>query len=447
MNSPDTPPDTLHDAAQKLRTRSHLFYEHTAHQHHQRRQSLRANHLTPAQKSSHTVTWSGTSCYAWQPDYFGHAATQQTTPSALANVIDTACTYHQSPHPNLNLNPSDATPSLAVMQVMEAVSDAAFGWDARVTATQVHVLAQQRRTAIWTPNHDTGMHRTIHERIRLEVTLTMDGTSWTGQAIGQVDGDMDGQPEFLAREAVENAHHRATARPVQPGIISVVFAPGWGGIWLHELIGHSLEADQWNPAHFPLGTQIGASFLNVYDDAALPGGRATAPFDDEGTATQRTPLIINGILQNLLTDARNAERLNQPCTGNGRRQDFRYPPLPRMTNLVLAPGPHQPEDLFAQIKGGLYITHVDHGSIRPDLGTFALEVSAGFRLKDGAISHPIQPVRLTGRTADLLHQIGGVGNDFKLDTVHGTCEKAGQVVPISVGQPTILFSRMKVASV
>ncbi|GIV59531.1 MAG: hypothetical protein KatS3mg043_0620 [Rhodothermaceae bacterium] len=157
-------------------------------------------------------------------------------------------------------------------------------------------------------------------------------------------------------------------------------------------------------------------------------------------------LVEDGVLCALLTDRACAETLGLPVTGHARRQDYRHAPLPRMTNLVLAPGAATPADLIAGVRDGLYVRTAGHGTLQPGTGTYTLEVVEGTRIEAGRLTHPVAGVRLEGRLAGALAGIRGVARDGRLETARGICEKAGQTVPVSVGMPTVLVEGMTVVS-
>ncbi|MDX1548539.1 MAG: TldD/PmbA family protein, partial [Rhodothermales bacterium] len=236
------------------------------------------------------------------------------------------------------------------------------------------------------------------------------------------------------------------AQPVAPGAGPVVLAAGWGGVWLHEAVGHLLEADvlAGSPLAGRLGTRVAIPDVTLVDDPTHPDGRATYAFDDEGVPATRTTLIDGGVLRAALTDRRHAS--STPSTGNGRRQDYRHRPFPRMSNLLLLGGTASPEDLLAGVQEGLYVTAVGHGVVRPGIG-FAVDVLDGFRIERGRLGAPVAGVRLIGSGPGMLAVLDGIGTDFRLDPARGVCEKQGQVVPVSVGMPAVRVRAMQAVPV
>jgi TldD protein len=230
----------------------------------------------------------------------------------------------------------------------------------------------------------------------------------------------------------------------------VVLAGGWGGVWLHEVVGHLLEADVAADCSAPgalgaerIGLRVANDSINVFDDATLDAARGTARVDDEGTPTRRNTLIEEGILTSLLTDRATACRLGLPETGNGRRQDYRHEPLPRMSNLLLEAGDADPESLVNEARTGIFVKMIGNGAVVPEEDSFSFEILEGYAIESGRIGRPVRG-RLSGRPSEMLTRIRGIANDFQYDAGRGICSKNGQVVPVSVGMPTVLIDMMTV---
>ncbi len=331
--------------------------------------------------------------------------------------------------------------------LLRAAAEAVWALDDRVQQVEVRYHDRTRRTAVLTSDGVFATEATLLLGLRVTVTLGAGGRRITGQAAsGGTEGFgyfLQHPPERLAQAAVAQAQRLAAARPLPSGPMPVVLAAGWGGAWLHEAIGHALEADV--AANHPrtLGTTVASPQVTLVDDATRHGGRATSGVDDEGTPARRTTLIQNGTLCGWLTDRRRARQHGLPCSGNGRRQSYRHVPLPRMTNLLLEPGNAAPDDLIADVADGLFVQTLGQGRVLPD-GTFALTVREGYRIEKGRRTHPVSGVVLRGKSWESLRRIVGVGDDFVLDTAHGLCEKHGQVVPVSVGMPTVLIASQEV---
>jgi len=352
-------------------------------------------------------------------------------------------TICRTPEPS----PQDVLTAREQSALAETAVDTALGLDERIVSVTATYRDRTRRVAIFNTEGSATVFTTINAGFRVEVRLAVGDRQVEADAVagGGSAASMffNHPPEIVAQEAVFRARMFADARPLAAGRMPVVLAAGWGGVWLHEVAGHRLEADQ--AGSFRRGEQMAAIGVTIHDDARLRGARGTAPFDDEGTPTQRTTLVHEGRLVGLLTDRLWARRLHRPCSANARRQDYRCPPLPRMTNLIMDPGPATPEELIAGAQSGLFVTRPGHGLIMPAEDRFSIEVKAGYRIENGHVTHPVQPMHIEGHVSDALQNVRGIGNDFGLDSVCGTCEKYGQLVPISVGMPSIWLNGLIVS--
>lgn len=350
--------------------------------------------------------------------------------------------------------PADAPEAIADTEkeaLLQEAVDAAFALDERVQAVKASYQDRTRRTLVATSDGRLRAQATMLMGLRVAVTLTGEQQTvtthaMTGGAVG-FGHFFEHRPQHIARQAVEQAQRLVTAQPVQAGIMPVVLAGGWGGVWLHEAVGHWLEADTMSNGTSPFAGRIGQTIalpgVHLVDDATLPGGRGTYAFDDEGTTAQRTTLIENGVLRSVLTDRQHAHQMNRPATGNGRRQDYRHPPVPRMTNLLLLEGDADLEDLLAEVKDGLYVTAIGHGRVQPGAGV-AFDVLEGYRIEQGRLTTPVADVRIQAQETEVLKAIGGIGRTVHIDHARGVCQKARQVVPVSVGMPPVLIRAMQV---
>jgi TldD protein len=348
--------------------------------------------------------------------------------------------------------PADAPDTAAASEktaLLRAAAGAARLFDDRVQRVEAAYQDHVRRVAIATSDGVLAARAQVLVGLRIQVTLAgLDGLATAYAVAGGPRGlglFFDVPPEHVARNAVERARRRTEARPLLAGTMPVVLAAGWGGVWLHEAVGHALEADVSSHAQ-RLGEKVAPSFVTLVDDPTHPGGRGTQPVDDEGNPTRPTTLIADGRLQALLTDRRHAARLGLSCTASARCQDAHHAPLPRMTNLILRSGDAAPGDLVAAVRDGLYVRAIGHGTARPD-GTFAFDVLDGTRIEEGRLTHSVADVRIVGQGLATLQQIAGLGADDHLDAARGVCEKAGQAVPVSVGMPTVLLKDMQVLPV
>jgi TldD protein len=221
----------------------------------------------------------------------------------------------------------------------------------------------------------------------------------------------------------------------------VVLGPGWPGVLLHEAIGHGLEGDgnRKGTSAFSdgVGKRVAAKGVTIVDDGTLVDRRGSISIDDEGTPSQRNVIIEDGILTGYLQDRLNARLMGVAPTGNGRRQSHAHPPIPRMTNTFMLAGQHDPAEIIASVKRGLYAVNFGGGQVDTTSGKFVFSATEAYLIEDGKIGAPVKGATLIGNGPDVLTRVSMVGNDLELDPGVGTCGKDGQGVPVGVGQPTL----------
>ncbi|MUG76943.1 metalloprotease TldD [Commensalibacter melissae] len=258
--------------------------------------------------------------------------------------------------------------------------------------------------------------------------------------------------ENIWKNAVHEALHQSLinqeSKSAPAGEMDVVLGSGWPGILLHEAIGHGLEGDfnRKGTSAFAglMGKRIAAPGVNVVDDGTLSERRGSLNIDDEGTPTQRTNLIEDGILTGLLYDRLNARLMNKPSTGNGRRESFACAPIPRMTNTFMLAGKDTLDDMIKSTKKGLYAVNFGGGQVDITSGKFVFSTSEAYLIENGKVTHPVKGATLIGNGPDALTKITMIGNKVELDKGVGTCGKAGQGVPVGVGQPSLKLSGLTV---
>ncbi|AWK85602.1 metalloprotease TldD [Azospirillum thermophilum] len=232
------------------------------------------------------------------------------------------------------------------------------------------------------------------------------------------------------------------------GEMTVVLGAGWPGILLHEAIGHGLEGDfnRKKTSAFAglMGQRIAAPGVTIVDDGTIENARGSISVDDEGTPGQCTTLIEDGILVGFMQDRMNARLMGMRPTGNGRRQSFAYHPMPRMTNTVMRPGNHAPEEIIASVKKGLYAKNFGGGQVDITNGKFVFSASEAYLIEDGKLGPAVKGATLIGNGPDSLTRVSMIGNDTRLDPGVGTCGKDGQGVPVGVGQPTLRLDGLTV---
>jgi TldD protein len=255
-------------------------------------------------------------------------------------------------------------------------------------------------------------------------------------------------PEAVGREAARQAVAMMGAVDAPAGPQTVVLAPGWSGILLHEAVGHGLEADfiRKGTSLFAgkLGERVASDLVTVIDDGTVSGGRGSINVDDEGVPGQRKVLIENGILKGYLYDTLNAKLMGAESTGSGRRESFRHAPLPRMTNTFLAAGGSDPREILSSVKRGLYAAQFGGGQVDITNGNFVFEVAEAYLIEDGRLTRPVKGATLIGVGPTALKQVSMVGNDPRHDPGMGTCGKNGQSVPVGVGLPTLRIDDLTV---
>jgi TldD protein len=252
------------------------------------------------------------------------------------------------------------------------------------------------------------------------------------------------QVDEALRQALVNLG--AVAAPA--GEMTVVLGPGWPGVMLHEAVGHGLEGDfnrkKTSAFSGMIGQRVATSGVTVVDDGTLPDRRGSLTVDDEGTPTNYTVLIEDGILKGYMQDRLNARLLGMAPTGNGRRQSFAHAPMPRMTNTYMLAGAHDPQEIIGSVKRGLYAVNFGGGQVDITSGKFVFSASEAYLIEDGKVGPSVKGATLIGNGPDALTKVTMIGNDLRLDDGIGTCGKDGQGVPVGVGQPTLRMDGLTV---
>ncbi len=285
-------------------------------------------------------------------------------------------------------------------------------------------------------------------RMNVSVICESGGRRESGSAGGGgrfgVEAVMD--PEHgkrLVDEATRQALVNLEAEDAPAGVMDVALSSGWPGILLHEAVGHGLEGDfnRKKTSAFAglMGQMIAAPGVTVVDDGTIPDRRGSITIDDEGTPSARNVLIEDGRLVGYMQDRQNARLMGVAPTGNGRRQSYAHPPMPRMTNTIMLGGTASPEDVVAGVEDGIHAVAFGGGQVDITNGKFVFSCTEAYRVKNGKVLHPVKGATLIGDGATALRKIRAVGNDMALDPGMGMCGKAGQWVPVGVGQPTLLI--------
>ncbi|MCX7742770.1 MAG: metalloprotease TldD [Tepidimonas sp.] len=273
------------------------------------------------------------------------------------------------------------------------------------------------------------------------------GSSGGGGRWG-LEGFDEARLQQYVDEAVGAALTNLDARAAPAGELTVVLGPGWPGVLLHEAVGHGLEGDfnRKGSSAFAgrIGQRVAAKGVTVLDDGTLQGRRGSLNIDDEGQPTQCNVLIEDGILRGYMQDRLNARLMGMNPTGNGRRESYAHLPMPRMTNTYMLAGSHDPQEIIASVRRGLYATHFGGGQVDITSGKFVFSASSAWWIENGRLAYPVKGATLIGNGPDALKRVRMIGNDLQLDAGVGTCGKEGQSVPVGVGQPTLRLDGLTV---
>jgi len=325
--------------------------------------------------------------------------------------------------------------------------------DPRVKQVMASVTAVHEVVLI--ANSDGDLAADVRPLVRFNVSVIVEqngrreqGYSGCGGRFTLGDLVAEDRPLELGREAVRQALVNLESIAAPAGPMTVVLGPGWPGILLHEAIGHGLEGDfnRKGTSAFAnrIGERVATEACTVVDDGTLARRRGSLNIDDEGTQTECTTLIENGILKGYMQDRLNARLMGTRSTGNGRRESFAHVTMPRMTNTYMRPGPHAPEDIIKSVQRGVYAVNFGGGQVDITSGKFVFSASEAYLIENGRIGAPLKGATLIGNGPDVLTRVSMVGNDLKLDEGVGTCGKEGQSVPVGVGQPTLRIDGLTV---
>ena len=341
----------------------------------------------------------------------------------------------------------------AKVSMLNRADDAARAHDPRVREVSVSLGTSAKSFLVANSDGVWAEDRTHLSRLVVSA-LALDGDQ-RQESFGAAGGCVEAgyyatqrTPEAVAREAAASAVLLLSAREPEAGSYPVVVCNGWGGVMVHECFGHSMEGDtirrKTSIRATQMGQQVAARGVTIVDSGLVPYSRGSFRVDDEGTPAQRTELVRDGVLVGYLWDRLNARLTGNAPTGNGRRSSYRDYPLCRMTNTYIEPGGVAPEALIADVKRGLYCKQLGGGSVSPADGNFSFQVTEGWQIENGKLTHPVRNATLTGNGNDAMLKIDGVGSDLAIDGTTGSCGKDGQWKPVGVGQPTVRFTGITV---
>jgi TldD protein len=339
------------------------------------------------------------------------------------------------------------------VKLLEDIDAYARAKDSRVRQVSASLAGEWQRVEIIRAGGER--YSDIRPLVRLSVSVVAEenGRQESGSFGG---GGREGYEAYLdpaywqgaVDEALRQALVNLKSVPAPAGEMTVVLGPGWPGILLHEAIGHGLEGDfnRKKTSAFAglLGERVAAKGVTVVDDGTIDGRRGSLTIDDEGTPTSRTVLIEDGILKGYMQDRQNARLMGVAATGNGRRQGYSSPVMPRMTNTYMLGGDKDPAEILRSVNKGIYAVNFGGGQVDITSGKFVFSCTEAYIIENGRLGHAIKGATLIGNGPEALTRVTMIGNDMKLDTGIGTCGKNGQSVPVGVGQPTLRLDGLTV---
>ncbi len=339
---------------------------------------------------------------------------------------------------------------VALLQEIDAFARAR---DPRVAQVMTSMAGERRVVEIL--RADGQLIRDVRPLARLNVQITVEkdgrresGSSGAGGRAGFETWITPERWHEQVEEALRQALVNLESIECPAGEMDVVLGAGWNGILLHEAVGHGLEGDfnRKGTSAFSgrIGQQVAARGVTVFDDGSIEGRRGSLTVDDEGTPTSRTVLIEDGILVGYMQDRQSARLLGMPITGNGRRQSYAHIPMPRMTNTGMMAGDSNREAMIASTKRGLYCANFGGGQVDITNGKFVFQCTEAYLIEDGKITAPVKGATLIGDGPSALTRVTMIGDDFSFDPGIGVCGKAGQGVPVGVGQPSLKITGLTV---
>ncbi|WP_277372842.1 metalloprotease TldD [Pseudomonas sp. AA-38] len=350
-------------------------------------------------------------------------------------------------------NPLDVMSRAEKVELLQRIDRATRALDPRIKQVTVSLAGVWDRILV--AAHDGSLSADIRPLVRFNVSVIVEHNGRRERG-GHGGGGRTDYRYFLeedramgyAREALRQALVNLEAIAAPAGTLPVVMGAGWSGVLLHEAVGHGLEGDfnrKGSSAYSgKIGQKVASSLCTIVDDGTLTGRRGSLSVDDEGTPTQCTTLIENGVLKGYMQDKLNARLMGVAATGNGRRESYAHLPMPRMTNTYMLAGASEPEEIIRSVKKGIYCANLGGGQVDITSGKFVFSTSEAYLIEDGKITAPVKGATLIGNGPEAMSRVSMVGNDLALDSGVGTCGKDGQSVPVGVGQPTLKIDAITV---
>ena len=396
----------------------------------------------------------------------GNAHSGELSLAALQRAADTAVQAKRNYSGSLDLGPArtnrhlygaidpTAAPDFTVKTGLLAEIDA---WvrakDPRVVQVSVSLAGSQEMIDILRP--DGAHYHDVRPLVRLNISVTLEQKG-RRESAGAGAGGRAAYEEWLEPERWQKLAERALRKaevnldsiPAPAGEMEVVLGPGWPAVLLHEAVGHGLEGDfnRKGASVYSgrIGEQVAAKGVTIIDDGTIEARRGSLTIDDEGTPTQRNVLIEDGVLKAYMQDRQNARLMGVPPTGNGRRESYDATIMPRMTNTIMLGGEQDPAEIVASIKRGIWAVDFGGGQVDITSGNFVFQCTEAYLVEDGKVIAPVKNATLIGHGPTALSNVEMIGNDFAMDDGVGVCGKAGQSVPVGVGQPSLKVSGLTV---
>ncbi len=367
----------------------------------------------------------------------------------ISQALNRSTPTHMYP----SINPLDGISKQEKMAILQKVDAIARSEDERVI--QVNASLSGLYEIVLVVNHQGQLVADVRPLVSLHVSVIVEesGLREHGRSGGGGRGDYlsffsDDELSFYAKQAVREGLTNLSAKPAPAGTMPVVLGAGWPGVLLHEAVGHGLEGDfnRKGVSAFSgrLGQKVAGDEVTVVDNGTLENRRGSLSVDDEGTPTQETILIENGILKGYLFDKLNARLMGVESTGNGRRESYAHIPMPRMTNTYMKNGQYSQEEIISSVKKGVYAANFSGGQVDITSGKFVFSASEAYMIENGKVTYPIKGAMLIGSGPTVMPLISMVGNDLALDRGIGVCGKDGQSVPVGVGQPSLRIDEITV---
>lgn len=375
-------------------------------------------------------------------------ALASTKTAPVVKIPTTAVNRYQS------LNPLEGMSKQEKIALLESIDKEARRIDPRVIQVNASLTGCYEVVMVATMNGQ--MVADVRPLVSINVSVIVEDKSGRRESARSGGGGRFAYSYFTqkenalqyARDAVREALVNLEAQPAPAGTMPVVLGPGWPGVLLHEAVGHGLEGDfnRKGLSAFSglIGQQVAAAGVTVVDDGTLMDRRGSLTIDDEGTPSQCTTLIENGVLVNYMQDKLNAKLMGMQSTGNCRRESYAHVPMPRMTNTYMLAGSYDPEEIIQSVDFGLYAVNFGGGQVDITSGQFVFSASEAYLIEKGKVTQPVKGATLIGNGPEVMKKISMIGSDLALDKGIGVCGKDGQSVPVGVGQPTLKIDALTV---